>query len=115
MPRFATSVNFSSEFHPIWEELKKKAKKEGKSFQKFLEEDILLPYAKKHLRDNPSFTLYPWMKKSDFKALPTIGEDPFDYLSDVSEEDLILLAKKIKSWKTAIHPLIRELDYKWDW
>lgn len=100
---------------PLIAALLKKAKREGWSFSEMVLQALRF-YALRHSKDNDQFRLDPWNKDPGLLALPTLGEIPREeYFEKLSEADVLLLAKKIRGWKAAIHPKIRELDYKWDW
>lgn len=100
---------------PLMAELLKKAKKEGWSFSRLVFEALYF-YAAKHSKDNSQFQIEHWVKTPSFLALPTLGETPTpESLSEMPEQDIKLLATRVRHWVTLLNPLIRELDWKWRW
>jgi len=74
-PRFykITSLSIPDDKIPVFEEFKKIAQREGKSFSALLVE-VVEEYVKKHAEGNPVYKLDKWVDNREFVAFPSLGE-----------------------------------------
>ena len=86
---------------PVLNEFDQIATREDKKRSGLLWE-LILDYVRKHSERNPPLELDKFMENRDFKAFPTLGEDPTKYLEGSTAIDLKDLKTRLNVWARAV-------------
>ena len=97
-----SSFSYPVDQQPLMDEFRKKAFEEEKSQSQIIIE-LITEYMKKHGAGNPKFTLNHWDKQPEFKAWPTIWEDPpKDFVKQLTKKELGDAFSHIELWFKAL-------------